>query len=45
MTDSLPQDSSQDTRSYTPPAVIYKAALEVGAGSILGLADLINPQD
>lgn len=43
-----PNAVSRDTRvqSYTPPAVVYEAALEVRAGSPLGvpgLDDLTHP--
>jgi hypothetical protein len=32
-------------RPYDPPAVVYEAALEVRAGSPLGLPDPANPLD
>jgi hypothetical protein len=32
-------------RPYDPPAIVYEAALEVRAGSPLGLPDPANPLD
>jgi hypothetical protein len=35
--------TTETQRPYDPPAVVYEAALEVRAGSPLGLSDPANP--
>ncbi len=38
-------NAAQDRKPYEPPAVAYEAALEVRAGSPLGIPDPLNLLD
>ena len=37
--------TTETQRPYDPPAVVYEAALEVRAGTPLGIPDAANPLD